>query len=279
MYLERLKKPVFAIALVALAACGSDSVGPGTVDADDALRSLARGFNSTSRMPLPFALSASAFGTAARGLDQVDVTIGGTPHTMYALGLRVTYPTGTCMESLFPAHYSLGLPPGCTPPPLGLALVLWETRSGSRPPDRMVFIAADVGTASFDITRVVYYDENRPLPAFDVWPAFAMYIDGGEEFWTSIGGSLTSQVTTTGETCSVTPPPFAKSSTCNFATFDETGSITFAKSDLSLEPLAVPMPRQTTELVIPRQNILGIVQAITEIQPITFPTLQPPTAF
>jgi len=269
MYLERLKKLLLAIALVALAACGSDSSGPGTVNPDDALRSLTRGFNSG--MPLPFALSPSGLGTAAGGLDQVDVTIGGEAHTMFALGLRVTYPAGTCLEDLFDGPRLADVPPGCTPPPLGLVLALWQTRSGSRPPDRMVLIAADVGTAPFDFMSLASTEGSVPS-GFDRWPAFAIYTDGREEFWTSVGGNLTSQVTTTDETCEVTPPPFAKSSTCNFATFEESGSITFAKFDIGFQPASIPLPGQITELVIPRQTIRGIVQAITEIQPMAFPT-------
>jgi hypothetical protein len=56
------------------------------------------------------------------------------------------------------------------------------------------------------------------------------------------------------------------------ATFDESGRITFERFDLvTFSPGTAPV-RETMELVIPRQTIRGILQAITEIQPIAFPT-------
>lgn len=279
MHFRHLNKAIQAIALVALTACGSDSTGPGDVSPDDALRSLARGFSGGSGASLPLGMSPTVLGNA-RSLGLIDVTIDGAAHRMYALGSRVTYPSGTCLESLVVFPPSLGYPPGCTSPPLSLVLVLWQTTAGSRPPERLVVITADVGTVDFG------FEEFGPLPAgpgpspvIFIAPAFGIYISDREELWASIGGSLTSQVTTTGETCAVTPPPFAKSSTCNFATFDETGSITFEKFDFGLEPLSVGSARQITELVIPRQTILGIVQAITEIQPIVLPAQYLPTGF
>jgi hypothetical protein len=187
---------------------------------------------------------------------------------MYALGLRVTYPTGTCFESLFIVPPSLGIPSGCSPPPLGMMLVLWQTRSGSRPPDRTILISADVGSINFDFLS---FDPNSVA-----FPAFALYIDGrGQELWGSISGTLTSQVTATSETCQAPPPPFALASTCHFATFDESGRIVF-------ELFEVPGGSSTirrTELLIPRQNIVGILQAITAIKPITLPTLSAARGF
>jgi hypothetical protein len=145
----------------------------------------------------------------------------------------------------------------------------------------MVFLSADVGTVNFGLEEFGPFPAGPgPSPVIITAPAFAMYIDDRQELWAAIGGSLTSQVTTTGETCAVTPPPFARSSTCNFATFEETGRITFEKFDfVLLEPLSIATARQITELVIPRQTILGIVQAITEIQPITIPVQPLPTVF
>jgi hypothetical protein len=269
MIFRRLKKAGLAVALVAFAAC-SDSTGSGTVSSEDALRSLSREFNGTG-IALPFGMSASSLGGAS-ALGQIDVTINNVPQRMYALGLRVTYPTGTCFESLFIVPPSLGIPSGtCSPPPLGMMLVLWQTRSGSRPPDRTILISADVGTTNFDFLSFA--------PNSVVFPAFALYIDGrGQELWGSISGTLTSQVTATNETCQAPPPPFALASTCNFATFDESGRIVFELFDVGTLPGGSSTIRRT-ELLIPRQNIVGILQAITAIKPIALPTLSAARGF
>ena len=253
-----------ALALTGLAACG-DSSGPGTVSDEAALRSLSLGLGSGSGTGLPFALTPSALGTSARGIDRIDVAINGTTQSMYALGLRVTYPAGTCIESMFIVE-SFPPPAGvCTPPPLGLVLVLWQTSSGSRPPEKMAFISADVGTSSF-----AGFSETGD--DFSLIPHFAIYVDSDpEEFWTSVGGSLTSQVVATNETCNVPPPPFASASTCHFATFDEAGQITFQKFDFDLFEPGLPSAGAAMELVIPRQSIRGILQAVTQITPVTIP--------
>lgn len=264
MTLVRYRKLLPAFALVGLAACGSDSTGPASLTPDDALRSLSLGFGSANGVGLPFALGPSALGTAARGIDQIDVNINGTMHRMYALGLRVTYPSGTCIETLFIVP---SFPPPedvCTPPPLGLVLALWQTTSGQRPPKRMAFISADVGTVNFSFLA----PENETL--FTI-PSFAIYINDREEFWTSLSGSLTSAVTVGSETCNVPAPPFASSSTCNFATFDEQGQITLERFDFSLFEPSSTIRRATMDFVIPRQSIRGIVQAITQITPVTIP--------
>jgi len=180
---------------------------------------------------------------------------------MYALGLRVTYPNGTCLEDIFPIE-DFGTDEGCTPPPLGVVLALWETRSGSRPPDRMVLLAADVGTSDFSLLETGELD-------LTVFPAFGFYLDrGGDRLWTSAGGTLTSQVTATDQTCDAPPPPFAASSTCHFATFDEAGQITFEELEFitNFDPAHTP---RTVQLVIPRQNIVGILQTITAVRPVS----------
>ncbi|HEU4748032.1 MAG TPA: hypothetical protein VFS56_05980 [Gemmatimonadaceae bacterium] len=254
-----------ALALAGLAACG-DSSGPGTLDDEAALRSLSLGLGSGPGAGLPFALTPSALGTSARGIDRIDVAINGTTQSMYALGLRITYPVGTCIESMFIVP-SFPPPAGqCTPPPLGLVLVLWQTSSGSRPPEAMAFISADAGTSRF-----AEFSETGNDFSF-VPPHFAIYVNNDrEEFWTSVGGSLTSQVTATNETCNVTPPPFASASTCHFATFDEVGQITFEKFDFSLFEPGPPPAGARMDFVIPRQSIRGILQAITQITPVTIP--------
>lgn len=263
----RLRIVGLAVATVALAAC-SDSTGSGTVTPEAALQSLTRGINGTG-ISLPFGMSASSLGSAA-GIGEIDVTIDGVAQKMYALGLRVTYPAGTCFESLFIVPPSLGFPAGCSPPPLGLMLVMWQTRSGSRPPDKTILLSADVGTTNFDFLSFE--------PGSVVFPSFGLYIKGEDELWGSISGTLTSQVSATNATCQATPPPFARTSTCNFATFDESGRIVFELFDVNLLSGGTGAQRRL-DVVIPRQNIIGILQAITEIKPIALPSLRAARGF
>src|SRR5687768_2905563 len=264
--INRPKNLFLALAFVGAAAC-ADSTGPGNVGADEALRSLSLGLGSEADGGLLFALPASSLGTA-RLLDQIDVVINGRTERMFALALRVTYPSGTCMESLVIFPPSQGFPSGCTPPPHGLILVLWQTTSGSRPPEALAIISADVGTSDFDFNVGYLPDEELELSPFG---AFAMYINDREEFWSSIGGTLTSQVTPTSETCNVRAPLFAKASTCHVANFAESGQITLERLDLDFFSSSAA-PRVTMDLVIPPQSIRGILQAVTQIQPITLPT-------
>lgn len=262
MSIMGLKKAFLAVAVVALTACG-DSTGSGDVSSEEALRSLSRGFGDGS--VAPFGLGAASLGGGA-DLGKVDVTINGTPQSMYALGLRMTFPSGTCEENIFVFPGENFDPGACTPLPLGILLVLWQTRSGSRPPDRMIFLSADVGTSDFSFL------ESEPVD-FTVFPAFGFYVDrGGERFWASAGGTLTSQVTATTQTCDVPPPPFALTSTCHFATFDESGQITFEEFD-AFDSFGPGSASRTMKLVIPRQDIRGIWQAITAVKPISFPSL------
>lgn len=261
MNINGLKRASVGVVIVALAAC-SDSTGSGNVSPDDALRSLSRGLSGANA--LPFGLSASALGGDAE-LGQVNVTIGGTPQSMYALGLRVTYPTGTCLQTIFIFPDDPYLPGECTAPPLGVVLVLWQTRSGSRPPDRMIFLAADVGTSDFTFSAA---------PGVTTFPSFGFYINGQDEFWISSAGTLTSQVTATNLTCDAPAPLFAAASTCHVATFDEAGQITFEELDFFDS-----RPSRTTQLVIPRQNIIGILQAVTAVRPITLPPVESLSGF
>ncbi|MDQ3673892.1 MAG: hypothetical protein M3365_05915, partial [Gemmatimonadota bacterium] len=102
---------------------------------------------------------------------------------------------------------------------------------------------------------------------FAFLPSFAIYVNGREEFWMALGGTLTSHVTPTDLACQVPAPPFASASTCRFATFDEAGQITFEKLDGStfFGP-GSPAPTRTMELVIPRQTFRGILQAVTSMR-------------
>jgi hypothetical protein len=235
--------------LLSLAACGSDSTGPSTLDASAALQSLALGMgtNGTSSVYGPSSLT----GLASQ-LDQINVTIDGKSQSMFALGLRESYPTGTCIELLIVDPLIVNPPGQCTPPPFAFALILWQSHSADTPPDRLAMIAGNVGTINFeDLTTVP-----------NAVPAFAIYTDGKNDVWVSVSGTLTSNVTATNQSCAVPLPPYAKSGTCKFATFDEEGTI-------NLDPFS---GTNRISLVIPRQTFHGIWQTITETQTVTLPT-------
>jgi hypothetical protein len=255
---------------VPISAC-SDSTGPGNVDSNAALQSLALGMGPFFVITSPTGSPVDAsFGGIAPLLDQVDVTIDGRSHTMFALGLRETFPDGTCEEDLF---IFPGFPPEpgvCTPPPAELAVIMWQSHSASAPPDRLVFMVADVGTSDFSVGFL-----SEPTSTIAV-PAFALYLEGEDSFWLSRSGTLTSQVAVTSQSCSLPLPPYAKSGTCSVATFDEQGAITF-------EELTETGPgtysrhegeARQRNLTIPRQTIHGLWQVITETQPFTFPEYQ-----
>ena len=239
--------------VISLSACGSDSTGPSKLDSSAALQSLALGMGSVLAVQSPMGgpLDAS-FGGIAPLLDQINVTIDGTSQTMFALGLRESYPDGTCMEDLF---LFPSIPPDnavCTPPELGVGVLLWQSHSPSAPPDRLIFIVGDVGTSNFDFFN-------------SFGAAVAIYMQGVEDIWLSLSGTLTSQVAATSQSCGLPLPPYAKAGSCNVATFDEEGTITFEEySDTG--PTA-----KRLSVTIPRQTIHGLWQAITETQRVALP--------
>jgi hypothetical protein len=245
----------------------NDSTGPAKLAPSAALQSLALGMGSLllAPSPIPPAMDES-FGDLASVLDQVDVTIDGKTQTMFALGMRETFPEGTCLEDVF---IFPSIPPenaDCTPPMQGLGVILWQSHSAFTPPDRMIFIVADVGTVDFNFPSFNEYDGT----AFDVaFPAaIAMYLEGEDNFWMSLSGSLTSQVAATSQPCGMPLPPYAKSGACSIATFDEQGTITF-------EQLTEDGPStQRLNVNIPRQTIHGLWLNITETQPYAFPAYQ-----
>jgi hypothetical protein len=234
-----------------LSACGSDSTGPGDVDSNAALQSLSLGLQgfSGAGSPTTPAINGS-LGAIAPLLGQVTVNIDGVPQGMFALGVRMTFPPGTCEENLFVGT----LPPepgACTSPELGLLVLLWQAHSARRPPDRMIIIVADEGTTNFDFESA----------ALDVIPGLALYVEGTTNLWSSISGTLATQVTGSSQTCTMQLPPYVKSATCNIATFNEQGSIVF-------EPFSANAPTtQRTTLVIPSSSVHGLWLAITEVQP------------
>jgi len=245
--------------LLSLVAC-SDSTGPANLNSNAALQSLSLGVAALVDPSSPAAGSLSAsLGVIAPMLDKVNVTINGKSQTMFALGTRVSFPDGTCEETLF------GLPPdpldpsACTPPSLGVLLVLWQSHSQTAAPDRIIVIAADEGTTNFDAFST----------DLSVFPALAIYLEGQnpDNAMLSDTGTLTSQVVATGASCSLPFPPFAKAATCSIATFDEQGTISFS-------PVTdTPNPTNTV-VTIPRQTLHGLWEAITEVQPVPLTALR-----
>jgi hypothetical protein len=238
-----------AALLLSLAACGSDSTGPGSsLDAASALQSLslAMGTDATSIIYGP-----SSLGSLASQLDRINVTIDGKSQSMFALGLRESYPVGTCEEDLFIDPLIVNPPGQCTPPPVEFGLILWQSHAADTPPDRLALIAGNPGAINFaDLTT------GTGAP-----PGFAVLTVGQDNIWVSVSGILTSNISGTSQSCAVPLPPYAKSGWCSVATFDEEGTIEF-------EPIT---GSSTTTLVIPRQTIHGIWQTITETQTVTLP--------
>ena len=238
-----------AALLLSLAGCGSDSTGPSTnIDAAAALKSLSlvTSTDGTSGISAPALLA-----SFAPQLDQMNVIINGKSQTMFALGLRETYPPGTCQEALIVDPLIVYPPLQCTPPEATFALVLWQSHSADTPPDRLAVVVGDAGQINFeDLTT------GTGAP-----PGFALYTEGQNDVWVSVSGTLTSNVSATSQSCAVPLPPYAKSGSCMVATFDEQGTIDF-------EPVT---GSSNVSLEIPRQTIRGIWQAITETQTVTLP--------
>jgi hypothetical protein len=236
-----------AALLLSVAACGSDSTGPSTtLDATGALQSLGLGIGTDGTSAFYGPSSLTSF---ASQLDQVNVTIDGKSQSMFALGLRESYPAGTCTETLIVDPLDPPIPGQCTPPPYTFVLILWQSHSADTPPDRLALIAGSPGTVNF-------------ATSLGAIPAFAIYTEALNDAWVSVSGTLTSNISATNQSCAVPLPPYAKSGSCNVATFDEQGTINLEPSFMATNLIA---------LVIPRQTIHGIWQTITETQTVTLP--------
>jgi hypothetical protein len=245
--------------LIFLSACGSDSTGPSNLDSRSALQSLALGMNSVVFVRSPGGPPTAAnFGDMEPLLDQIDVTIDGSSQTMFALGLRESFPTGSCVENIFIDPTFPPLLGECTPPELGLAVVLWQSHSASAPPDRLIVLVGDVGTTNFDLLSGFTFGSTSGSI-----PGVALYVEGLNNMWLSLSGTLTSEVAATSQSCGLPLPPYAKSGSCSIATFDEQGAITFEEYT-ETGPTA-----KRLVVTIPRQTIHGLWQAITETQPVT----------
>ena len=244
---------VLVFAFIAMTACGSDSTGPSNLDAASALRSLSLGLQLYGENGSTATLDTDAsFGGMAPSLNQITVNIDGSTQVMFALALHETFPQGTCWEAIF-TNVVPSDPNVCTSPPLALAVMLWQSHSASERPDRMVLLAGDVGTSNFAFD-----------PSATTLPAVALYIEG-EKIWLSQSGTLTSAVTASPQTCDIPLPLYAKSGTCNFAVFDEQGSISLNEFNVSdgTNPFG-----STITLTIPRQTLHGLWMQISEVQPI-----------
>lgn len=240
-----------------LSACG-DSSGPGSVDANGALQSLALGLQAAGGVGSPTTPDLTgSFNSIAPLLTRVNITIDGSSQPMFALGFRESFPDRTCEENLF-VDPALPPDPGvCTPPQSSVALVLWQSHSAHEPPDRMLLVVADPGAVSFDFTATP--------TGLDILPAFAIYVQGQQDMWSSLSGTLSTAVTSLNQPCTVNLPPYAKSATCSFANFDEQGQIVF-------EPFTFDQTStKRLTINIPRQTLHGFWLSITEVQPVTFP--------
>ena len=164
------------------------------------------------------------------------------------------------MESVF---IFPSIPPDnsvCTPMGPEVAVILWQSHSAFAPPDRLIFISGDPGASNFDFMAAL-------ASTSDVLPAFAIYMEGQDNVWVSLSGTLTSQIAATNESCALPLPPYAKAGSCSLATFDEEGAITF-------EELADTPSAKRLNVTIPRQTFHGLWQVITETQQVTVPLSQ-----
>jgi len=127
----------------------------------------------------------------------------------------------------------------------------------------MILIVADAGTSNFDFSS----------SSLDALPAFAIYVQGQDNVWASLSGTLTSQISGGAQTCNIPLPPYAKSGACSIATFDEQGSIVFETFTLD-----APTTQRLT-IAIPHQTLHGLLLAISEVQSVPFSANRLTTGF
>lgn len=240
-----------AAGILSLSACGSDSTGPGNLDPHDALQSLSIGLSGLSDVQSPSASAVvGSLSSMEPLLDRVNVDIAGTTRPMFAMGLRQTFPAGTCVEDVFIDPAFPRDPTVCTPLSLGVILVFWQSHAASAPPDRLLVVLADQGTTDFSFLSDVPGEV----------PGLAIYLEGNniDNSWFSDAGTLTTNVASTGAGCTIPLPPYAKSATCSIAAFQEAGSLTFENLNGG----------SSLPITIPSSTLHGIWEAITETQPV-----------
>jgi hypothetical protein len=249
---------LLAVATAFVSGC-SDSTGV-NLDSNSALASLAIGLNAFAAEPgAPSgAEAAGVFNAIAPLLDRVSVTIDGGPQTMYALGIRQSFPAGTCEETLY-EDPQFPPPTGvCTPPPFGMVVVLWQTHSAMQPPDKLLLLTTEIGTSTFDFSSATF-------------PAVAFYVEGQDKIFISESGTVTTQMVSSGATCSIPLPPYAKTGTCKIATFSQQGSIVLSPVSEGTAVISSNAPSApTVTLGIPSITLDGLWVDITEVQPVTF---------
>ncbi|MGI8510827.1 MAG: hypothetical protein ACR2MQ_16080 [Gemmatimonadaceae bacterium] len=247
--------------LIAVAACGGDngtSPRPASpLNTGDALASLANGMDGVSGSVLPAGSTLtsgalSALPSAAVG--QATVQLDGIPTTLFALGMRTTYPAGTCLERLVGAP-SISSGTSCTAPPGGLMLILWQTESASLAPDRIILIMADLGSVNFaDLSNATAFVPGASFPPI------AIYLERSGALWFANAGSLSSAAVSTAGTCTTPRVGFIAAATCGFATFASTGHISFAPL-----PFTGSATTGSHSLDISASAIPGIVTNVTSI--------------
>jgi hypothetical protein len=252
-----------AFAAVLMTAC-SDSTGPTSLEASAALQSLAIGLTQIGDAESASAAETRAtFDAIAPLLDKVSVTFDGVPQNMYALALRQTFPAGTCQEAVFIDPQFPPQPGVCTPISHGVATLLWQTRSASKAPDKLILISTDVGANNFDVPSTIFIDANSNFDVSATSPAFALYVAGQDKLFVSESGTITTNVTSSGTSCDIPAPPYAKSATCSIATITDAGTIVMAEYGLQ-GPTG-----KTLSVGIPSISMDGLWIDITEVQPIT----------
>ncbi|MFL5523907.1 MAG: hypothetical protein ACJ8AF_07315 [Gemmatimonadaceae bacterium] len=235
-----------SLAIVLMTACGSDSTGPTSLDAASALKSLSIGLNGFGGVTPAEGEANEVFDAMAPSLSKVNVTLDGASQNMYALGLRESFPAGTCEENVFVDPQFPPTPGVCTPPSLGVAIIFWQSHSASEAPDKLILVATDVGAGNFDLAQ-----DNPPI---------AIYIQDQDKLFASESGSLTTQVTAGGQSCNVPLPPYAKSGTCTFSTFNAQGSVVLSEFTLNGSSAG------SVTLGIPAMTLNGLWINITEVQ-------------
>jgi hypothetical protein len=238
------------------------STGPTSLDSNSALLSLAIGLTQSPEADgsSPAETKAS-FDAIAPRLAKVSVTVDGVPQKMYAFSVRETFPPGTCAEAVFVDPAFQRLPGVCSPLVTGISTFLWQTRSASKAPDKWIRIITDIGTDEFDHSTATFTipSSGRPKTQEPFFPAFASY-SAADKLFGAQSGSITTSMTPSGSTCTVPAIPYAKVSSCRFATFALSGTIVMRDQAKT---------GKTLSLGIPSTAIEGMWIDNTSLQPIT----------